>query len=358
MKSDAVVIGAGICGASAAFHLVAAGVDTTLVERSFPASGASGVAPGILTAGSDDPSHRDLDELKALAQREYVDLLAPVSLRLAAGDVSWTGSIVLATDEDEAAALQDDPRRTVGEWVEAEQVRQIDPSLRSQHGGIWFPEDGHANAVRITEAFIAQALHSGRLKIVTAEVVEIVTDRGEVRGVRTSRGMISAGSVICAVGCDEQGILAPFGVEVAPVRGQVLVHTATPAPRVVVRTSGFYSVARSGSTFIGATEERVGFDTAPDREKIEALGDAYSLIFGIRPEATLRTGFRSAAPDGLPVMGPHPEVAGLFVATGLYRNGVLLGPSAGRAIASVAISGVVPDEWRPFGVRRLIGALA
>lgn len=354
--SDAIVIGAGICGASAAFHLVAAGVRTTLVERSAPASGATGIAPGILTAGSDEPGDRDLDHLKAAGQRDYADLLAPLGGRLAPEDLAWTGSILLATSEHEAAALHGDTRRRAGQPVAAGQVAEIDPSLRAEYGGIWFPDDGHANAPGITRAFVAGAHDSGRLEILNADALEIVSTRGRVRGVRTSRGTISAGAIVCATGCDELGLLVPFGMAFVPVRGQVLVHAATPRPRVVVRTSGMYSVARDGSTFVGATEERVGFDTRPDLSKVAALADSYAGIFGVRPDATVRTGFRSASSDGRPVVGAHPGVAGLYVATGLYRNGVLLGPSAGRAIGSAITTGVLPEPWRPFGSFRVDGA--
>jgi glycine oxidase len=125
--------------------------------------------------------------------------------------------------------------------------------------------------------------------------------------------------------------------------------------RAVVRGSHVYLVPReSGELVIGATSEELGWDTTVTAGGVyELLRDAHELVPGITelPLTETRAGLRPGSPDNAPLLGPT-ELTGLVLATGHYRNGVLLTPITGDAMAHVLTTGELPDVARPFTPRR------
>ncbi|MEX0754784.1 MAG: FAD-binding oxidoreductase [Actinomycetota bacterium] len=359
MSSEAVVVGAGICGASAAYHLAAQGVQTLLVERSGIGSGATGVAPGLLCGGSDPPSQAPgLDVLKSWAQAHYEETLIPIRDELPNSALRWTGALRIRRVADPPDPPTEPAPGSI-EIVSARDISQIDPSLHAPLGGSWFPEDGNADAPAIARAFVSAGVATGKLALDHADGIEVVAPGGAVTGLRTTSGTIDCSTLVVATGSDERGLLARLGPELAPVRGQLLVDRGTPHPRVVCRYGRTYAVARGGCTLIGATEERLGFDTTPDHRKLRVLAGEWGELMGrglVDPE--VRTGFRSATSDGAPLIGRHPGVRGLYIASGLYRDGVLLGPAAGAAITRVVTAGVALAPWDRFDPARLIEGAA
>jgi len=119
-----------------------------------------------------------------------------------------------------------------------------------------------------------------------------------------------------------------------------------------------YLVPRpSGELLIGATVERVGFERAVTPDGLGGLiAQAVALVpdIGRRPITRSWCGFRPAAPDALPVLGPWPDVAGLFVATGHYRNGILLAPITAAVMADCIVDGKAPDSITPFLPQRFV----
>jgi glycine oxidase len=150
---------------------------------------------------------------------------------------------------------------------------------------------------------------------------------------------------------------------VRPVKGQVLRLTVPKrfAPflsrtvRAVVRGSHVYLVPReNGELVIGATSEELGWDTTVTAGGVyELLRDAHELVPGITelPLTETRAGLRPGSPDNAPLLGPT-ELPGLLLATGHYRNGVLLTPVTGDAMAHALATGELPDEARPFTPKR------
>lgn len=191
--------------------------------------------------------------------------------------------------------------------------------------------------------------------------------RGRAVGVLDSGGdELAAGSVVLAGG-SLSGRLAgvPEAVlpPVRPVKGQVLRLTVPGryAPflsrtvRAVVRGSQVYLVPReNGELVVGATSEELGWDTTVTAGGVyELLRDAHELVPGITelPLTETRAGLRPASPDNAPLLGPT-ALEGLLLATGHYRNGVLLTPVTGDAMAAVLATGELPDEARAFTPRR------
>ncbi|MFE0422698.1 FAD-dependent oxidoreductase, partial [Streptomyces sp. NPDC058953] len=183
------------------------------------------------------------------------------------------------------------------------------------------------------------------------------------RGVRAAWTVLAGGSRSGLLGGLPADVLPP----VRPVKGQVLRLAVPPlyAPflsrtvRAVVRGSQVYLVPRAdGELVVGATSEELGFDTTVTAGGVyELLRDAHELVPGITelPLTETRAGLRPGSPDNAPLLGPS-ALPGLLLATGHYRNGVLLTPVTGDAIASALATGVLPEEIRPFTPDRFLPA--
>ncbi|MFD9649055.1 FAD-dependent oxidoreductase, partial [Streptomyces sp. NPDC059082] len=187
------------------------------------------------------------------------------------------------------------------------------------------------------------------------------------RGVLHADGVeLTADQVVLAAG-SLSGRLAGVPDEVLPrvrpVKGQVL-RLRVPAPyapflsrtvRAVVRGSHVYLVPReNGELVVGATSEELGWDTTVTAGGVyELLRDAHELVPGITelPLTETLAGLRPGSPDNAPLLGPT-ALPGLHLATGHYRNGVLLTPVTGDVMAELLTTGTLPDEARPFTPRR------
>jgi glycine oxidase len=207
------------------------------------------------------------------------------------------------------------------------------------------------------------ALHRSRAE-------RLVVRGGRAAGAELSDGtVLSAGQVVLAAG-SYSGRLAGVPEEVLPpvrpVKGQVL-RLRMPEPptgggpflsrtvRAVVRGTPLYLVPReTGELVIGATSEELGWDTTVTAGGVyELLRDAHELVPGITelPLAETCAGLRPTSPDNAPLLGPT-ALDGLHLATGHFRNGVLLTPVTGDAMAEVLTSGRLPEEARPFSPAR------
>jgi glycine oxidase len=168
-----------------------------------------------------------------------------------------------------------------------------------------------------------------------------------VTGLATSAGTIAAPVVVNAAGAWAAGLALPAGVPappVFPVRGQIIVLRGVPnvLPRPLYSRRGYAVPRLDGRVLAGSTLERAGF------EKRVTMGAAAEILAAVRAMApglaglTLETayaGLRPGTPDHRPILGPAPELHGLFLATGHYRSGILLAPATARAIADLVLDG-------------------
>ncbi|OSP39667.1 glycine oxidase ThiO, partial [Streptomyces sp. 13-12-16] len=191
-------------------------------------------------------------------------------------------------------------------------------------------------------------------------------------GVVTADGTeLGAGQVVLAAGSLSgrlAGVPADVLPPVRPVKGQVVRLTMpvrhgpflNRTVRAVVRGSHVYLVPReNGELVIGATSEEMGWDTTVTAGGVyELLRDAHELVPGITelPLTETLAGLRPASPDNAPLLGPT-ELEGLLLATGHYRNGVLLTPVTGDAMAEALTTGALPEVARPFTPRRFGAAV-
>ncbi|MER5192743.1 glycine oxidase ThiO [Streptomyces sp. NPDC002755] len=375
--SDVLVIGGGIIGLVTAWRAAQRGF-TTAVADPAPGGGAAQVAAGMLAAVTElHHGEQTLLGLNLASARRYPDFAAELT-ELTGHDLGYRrcGTLAVALDSDDRAHLRElhalqQQSGLESEWLSGRECRRLEPLLApGVRGGLRVDGDHQIDPRRLTGALVAACERAGVVfHRVRAERLSVVGRRA--RGVVTGDGTaLEAGQVVLAGGSLSgrlagvpQDVLPP----VRPVKGQVLRLTVPPryAPflsrtvRAVVRGSQVYLVPReNGELVVGATSEELGWDTTVTAGGVyELLRDAHELVPGITelPLTETRAGLRPGSPDNAPLLGPT-ELAGLLLATGHYRNGVLLTPVTGDAMAHALATGELPDEARPFTPRRFAAA--
>jgi glycine oxidase len=347
-----VVVGGGIIGCAIAFDLAKAGCAVSLVERASPGAEASGAAAGMLSALVDasPPAYRDF----ALASwRLYPALVADLRERTGIDVEHVTRGTIhpLFTAQDvrdaaDRSAWAMGPEIGVEAWDSAE-VHAREPALATRVSGAMFVRgDQWINNQRLVVAYAAAAAGAGVALLAGRGVSRVVVEDGHARGVLVEGERLDADAVVLAAGAWTAALCATFGgqLPVEPRRGQMvaLVHVP-PVLRHAIHAKDMYLVPRpSGELLIGATVERVGFHRAVTAEGIASLLDeAIELVPGLASLPITRTwyGFRPWAPDSLPIIGPWPNIEGLWIATAHYRNGILLAPGTARTIAEWIMRG-------------------
>lgn len=367
--SDVLVIGGGIIGLVTAWRAAQRGLRTAVVDPD-PGGGAARVAAGMLAAVTElHYGEQMLLGLNVASAARYPAFAA--ELEAASGqDIGFRacGTLAVALDSDDRAHLRElhalqQRSGLQSEWLTGRECRRLEPMLApGVRGGLRVDGDHQVDPRRLAAALLAACERAGVVfHRDRAERLVVVRDRAT--GALLATGTeLAADQIVLAAG-SLSGRLAGLPAEVVPpvrpVKGQVLRLTvpAAYAPfltrtvRAVVRGSHVYLVPReNGELVVGATSEEMGWDTTVTAGGVyELLRDAHELVPGITelPLTETRAGLRPASPDNAPLLGPT-ALPGLHLATGHHRNGVLLTPVTGDAMAELLTTGELPAVARPF----------
>ncbi|MEU0336187.1 glycine oxidase ThiO [Streptomyces sp. NPDC006193] len=367
--SDVLVIGGGIIGLVTAWRAAQRGLATAVVDPE-PGGGAAQVAAGMLAAVTE--LHYGEETLLALnleSARRYPEFTAELTELTGHGlGYRRCGTLAVALDADDRAHLRDlhalqQRCGLASQWLSGRECRRLEPMLApGVRGGLRVDGDHQVDPRRLAAALLAACERAGVVFHRTwAERLDVVRDRAA--GVTTTGGAaLRADQVVLAAGSLSgrlAGVPDTLLPPVRPVKGQVLRLTVPRryAPflsrtvRAVVRGGHVYLVPREdGELVVGATSEELGWDTTVTAGGVyELLRDAHELVPGITelPLTETRAGLRPCSPDNAPLLGPS-GLDGLLLATGHHRNGVLLTPVTGDALAHALATGELPDEARPF----------
>ena len=370
-RHDVLVIGGGVIGLAIAWRTALRGLNTAVVDPN-PGSGASHYAAGMLAPVTE--AHYGEEGILALnlaSVRRYPSFVA--ELEEAAGTPAGyreCGTLAIAFDADDRAALEDlrsyqESLGLVSTVLSARECRRLEPLLAPQiRGGLHVEGDHQINNRRLVEALLAACSATGvALYHQSAHRFALAGDR--VVGVDDVR----ADQTVLAAGCHSRDIvgLPPDVVPpVRPVKGQILRLRGNPAQPVVGRTvragvhgRPIYVVPRSdGEIVVGATGEELGFDQKVTVGGVlQLLSDARELLPGLAEVELAETaaGLRPGSPDNAPMIGPS-DLPGLVIATGHYRNGILLTPVTADAVSELLATGELPDGFAGFDPRRFARA--
>ncbi len=375
--SDVLVIGGGIIGLVTAWRTAQRGLRVAVADPE-PGGGAAQVAAGMLAAVTElHYGEQTLLALNVESARRYPAFVA--ELEEASGQTVGyraCGTLAVALDADDRAHLRElhALQRRSGlesEWLTGRECRRLEPMLApGVRGGLRVDGDHQVDPRRLAAALVTACERAGvvfhhswveELTVAGDRAVGAVVSRGPAGSeeLAADQVVLAGGSLSGRLGGVPADVLPP----VRPVKGQVLRLTVPPAyapflsrtVRAVVRGSDVYLVPReNGELVVGATSEELGWDTTVTAGGVyELLRDAHELVPGITelPLTETRAGLRPCSPDNAPLLGAT-SLPGLHLATGHHRNGVLLTPVTGDAMAAALATGVLPDEASPFTPRR------
>ncbi|MBW1604724.1 glycine oxidase ThiO, partial [Streptomyces sp. JJ66] len=379
-----VMVGGGVIGLVTAWRAAQRGMRVSVVDEA-PGGGAAQVAAGMLAAVTElHYGEEGLLALNLASARRYADFAAELT-DVTGLDVGYRacGTLAVALDADDRAHLRElhALQQRCGlhaQWLTGRECRRLEPMLApGVRGGLRVDGDHQVDPRRLSAALLTACERAGVTFHRTRAERLLLSDAADrAAGVRLADGGELAGDAVVLAGGSESGRLpgVPEAVvpPVRPVKGQVLRLRMPGAPsgsgpflsrtvRAVVRGSAVYLVPRAdGELVIGATSEEQGWDTTVTAGGVyELLRDAHELVPGLTelPLVETRAGLRPASPDNAPLLGPS-ALPGLHLATGHYRNGVLLTPVTGDVLAEALASGEVPQLARPFTPRRFGPATA
>lgn len=338
-------------------------------------TGASEVAAGMLAPVTEvHYGEEDLLRLNILSARSYESFIAELESETGI-DAGYRrcGTLMVARDGDDNAELDDlfafqQKLELRVERLRSRATRALEPGLApTVRGGILAPDDHQVDPGALLVSLRTACVRAG-VELVDDRIHAIEMQADRVTAVLTGAGSrVTIAHVVLAAGAQSARIegLPPGSLPpIRPVKGQ-LIHLAATEPFGIadrnIRGLDVYVVSRlNGKVIVGATVEEMGDDTTVTAGAIhELLRRAYELLPGVTELRFVRglAGLRPGTPDNAPLLGAG-AMAGLVIATGHFRNGVLLTPITGTAIAELLTTDKTPDAIAPFSPGRFARGLA
>jgi len=386
--SDVVVVGGGIIGMATGWFLARAGVDVSILERSWVGGGTTSAASGTVALQTKSVG------TKLELARKSIGLLREFETETDLDtELHNDGSLVVARTAEEEALLEARAGELSDngvpiELLDGDEARRRLPILSKAIVGASFcPEDCSINPLLLVRAYRRAAEARGARVSTKCDVTAIEHHGGRVGGVTTTAGPIGAEVVVNACGIAAGSLAATAGdrLPIVPRKGEVLVTEAMPpmlpgevlsasylaskgAPPVSLADwySGSFesdglqvglaaSQMERGNLLLGSTREFAGRDTRSTRRGIRALvEEAISILPEVGPLRLIRAyaGLRPATPDGLPIIERSPRLSGLIHAAGHEGAGIALSAVTGRLVAGLVTGDLGPEAIEPLSGRR------
>ena len=352
------VVGAGIIGRSVAYFLSRLDFEVDLLDAGRGPSPTTRASLGVLSHynGGDNPYAQLFRDGHALHAELAANLAEETGL-----DVGWRplGGIELfygvADQQQIEKTLSFNRERSCPvDLLNEHELRNLEPALADGVGeGLYYPGDHRVDPLKLGEALLAAAVQRGVCAYWDERVERVIQHNGRVE-VRTNRADHQADFAVLAAGAWTGGLSSQLGaqVEVRPVRGQQVRCAGSPT-RHLLRVAGHHMIPDGDQTVVGATVEEVGFQLGTTSAAALGLMARIDGILGrTLPLLSQWAGLRPKAKGGRPLIGPLHAAPQVFVASGHYKNGVLLGPITGQIVARWIAEGIPGRDMSRFTPER------
>ena len=376
-SADVVIIGAGVIGASIAYHLSKENIQAVVLDKKEIATGSSGACEGLLLLQSKKPGiHLDM-ALESI--RRFPDLIEDLDQPI---EYETKGGLVVIETEDELDAMRifvdKQKKHNVDvSLLNTEQAREKEPALSEKIIGATFsPLDSQVNPLLLNRGMLQSAKKTGTTLFSNTRVEAIELTQNRVAAVQTDKGKIETRIVINAAGtyAAQIGEMVNLTIPIKPRRGQILVTEAAPPilqrcllsaryiaakfnPKIAEAGGVGFAVEQTanGNILIGSTREFVGFDKDTTYDGIHTIARAIlQVIPGIENLNIIRAfaGLRPYTPDGLPILGQVDLIDGFIMAAGHEGDGITLAPITGAMIARLVAGKEAQFPFDEFKLER------
>ena len=363
---DVIIVGGGIIGGSIAFELAKHNARVAVLERQQPGLEASWAAAGMLSGAPESPDSIPLVPLAKASLEMFPEYVAAVEeesglqaglrrdgtvMALFLPHVERELSTIIAVHHGLGFAT---------EAIRVDDARRMEPALNpAMRAAAWLPYEGSVDSRALTEAVLLAAQKRGaEILVRPGGVTSLEMEKNRCTGVMAGAEKFFAGNVIIAAGCFSGTIPAiERYAPTRPVRGQMVALAVPPSGmklgRVVRSEKGYLVPQANGRVLAGTTAEHAGFEkrvTPAGMQQI--LAAAVEIAPELAQASVVETwsGLRPDTPDHLPSLGPTDR-DGLLIATGHYRNGILLAPITARLMREWVMEGstsVAVDTFSPM----------
>jgi glycine oxidase len=361
---DVIIVGGGLIGSSIAFELASEKLRVAVLDRQQPGREASWAAAGMLSPGPDSPESSALVPLGIESLRRYPEFIAAIEKASGkSADFTRNGTFQVFRGPQAENARD----KMVGEFhrlglaaeaMSPNEARKHEPSLAPYASAVaWLPQEATVDPRLLVEAVLVAAKQSGADIRANCPVDALLYEGKACAGVIAAGQKIAAKQVIIAAGSFCGAIAGSTIADAArapdhqlrqyapvhPVRGQMLAlrSPSVQLKRVLRSEYGYLVPRRDGRIIAGSTLEDAGFVKQVTPQGVRQILDAALELAPTLVDAKIVedwSGLRPGTPDLLPIIGPT-DIAGLWLATGHYRNGILLAPATAKIMRDWMISG-------------------
>ncbi|MDH5516202.1 MAG: glycine oxidase ThiO [Gammaproteobacteria bacterium] len=344
--ADCIVVGAGISGVLSALELEQAGADVILLERDRLGAESSWAGGGIISPLYPWRYPDAVSQLARYGQQHYPALLDKLQLESGIDpQYQKNGLLVLDLDEQQQANEWARNWQQDLQLLDAAQTLACEPALSSQHqASLWLPEVAQLRNPRLVKAMSA-VVQRRKIRLHEHSVVSSIRIKNnKVQGVNVADQQYNADQVLIAGGAWSGQILKQLKLDttIEPVKGQMILLKGEPdlLKRIVLSDGKYIIPRRDGRILVGSTLEHTEFKkelTAEAKQGLyHAATDMMPVLAGLEVEHHW-AGLRPGSGNGVPYIGEHPSVQGLFFNAGHFRNGVVLGLASARLTADIIL---------------------
>lgn len=371
--ASVVIIGGGVMGVSAAYHLAAAGVeDVVLIEKDALGEGSTSKAAGGVRAQFSDWPNIEMGARSLEVFENFATLFGQEI------DLHQSGYLFLLDSPESVESFESNVKLqnelgVPSRMISVEEAQKLSPLIETDGllAAAYSPTDGHCTPESVVLGYASAARRLGATLLTGCEATGITVVGGEIRGVATAAGVISTNTVICVAGAWSRRIGEFVGIDlpVTPLRRQIVVTESMAGldpdtPFTIDFGTTFYFHREGGGLLIGMSDpdETPGFKTSRSDGWLPRLGEVIAKRAPALSDVGLSGGWAGLyemTPDRNALIGEISSPGRFLYATGFSGHGFLLGPAVGEVLRDlylgvtpfVDISGFDVDRFNSTGLR-------